>query len=140
MKYFWNIWPSWYYALRLGWLLPALAVWVWAASKKRWAAPLLILSVLPVFVAAIQVYDVSRVGSFAFPAMLIAVVALYRHRVRYLEPLLAMVLLGQILSPNYIGYGEWLQLVSPLPTVMADELSHHFDPSPKLTSATVHVR
>lgn len=102
-----------WFALRAGWLL-IIMLW-WSRRKEQWFRTWLLGGLVVAVGHSLLVEDVSRVASLAFPAMLLAVVLLYRQSPRLTTQLLGVCLLVNVLSPQYQINHNRSSLLIPLP-------------------------
>jgi hypothetical protein len=102
-----------WFALRAGWLL-ILLLW-WSRRREPWFRTWLLGGLVCAVGHALLVEDISRVMSLAFPAMLMAVVQLYRHWPRLTTQWLCLCLMVNVLSPQYQINHNRSTLVVPLP-------------------------
>jgi hypothetical protein len=121
-----NFWIGWYYGLRGGWILPIAFMLIWLRDRPRWPALLMAGGILPVFAASIVVLDISRIASYAFPALIIATVFLYRRDALLTNHLLIASLIMQIFTPIWTVVAGEHQPIVPVPYVILQ----HFSPPP----------
>jgi hypothetical protein len=109
-----------YYAFRAAWLLPLLAI-VRLLSERRTGWLLILLAGLAaVAIPAVLVLDMSRVMSYSFPALLIAIVVLARFDSAALRTyLLCALLLNVAILPIYQVVGTRFRPLSPMPLSLA---------------------
>jgi hypothetical protein len=97
-----------YAAFRACWLFPLLLLGRWAKTRSL-LAPVLLLLFVPIVAAALSVGDISRVTSFALPAVLLGYVELYRHDARQGVALATAALVLNVISPIYQVHPPWIE-------------------------------
>jgi hypothetical protein len=123
-----DVWIGWYYGLRGAWILPAAVTAWWVMNRQYRIAAFFLVGIIPVLLVAIQVQDISRVSSIAFPAFIISVVVLYQVRPQLTKDLLIASLIVQVVTPIITVVSAEHRSVQPFPLVMADELIGHYRP------------
>jgi hypothetical protein len=126
-----NLWIGWYYALRGGWILPIAWMLIWLRDRPRWPVWVMVGGILPIFAASLVAQDISRVASYAFPALIIATVFLYRRDALLTDHLLIASLIIQIFTPIWAVVAGEHRPIIPLPFAILQ----HFSPPP----AHVHL-